>query len=404
MAKDIFKELLDRIGVDVPWHVIDEVVVTDPNTLRPVKGYAFEVIFDEIANKYLKCLIEPGPGGDSDIDRFLTNNSGQKYTLQIKTCVTSTIKENIHFGVSLHKTHGEERRPNNLYPTQWPCPYCPHEGGAFPDFLIAQHPENGVLIVPKDHIPQSKSYPGHYDDPAVFKWHSQWLNRWELLGFPSVAGKSLERRSVPKQKKLPRIAEIVHLTDEEIVRMWLAPENFRTIDMNLKGNLRQPALAEWLRKNGVDNSPPIGISYPKYDRITSKGVKVQIKGPSRHLCDVTNSMVGVEVMGSHGQYANRRYFEEDFDYLGFVIDPQYIPNDIPLDKSKYHFCLISIKDLPLHYKNKQWGTTNKIYENCKFQIKSDNSGCFLVPSKRYRLPIKFRGHGPWYFDKVPSNI
>lgn len=58
MAKDIFEELMDRIGVEVPWHVIDELVVTDPNTLRPVKGAAFEILFDEVVNKHLKCRIE----------------------------------------------------------------------------------------------------------------------------------------------------------------------------------------------------------------------------------------------------------------------------------------------------------------------------------------------------------
>ena len=152
---DIFQELKHRIGVDVPWSIIDEVVVSNQNILRPVKGHAFEILFDEIVHEYLKCDIRPGPGGDTDIDRILINNEGQRITLQLKTCATSTIVENIQLGVSLHKTHGEERNPRNLYPIQWPCPHCLHDGEAFPDFLIVLHPQNGVLIVPKDKIPEN---------------------------------------------------------------------------------------------------------------------------------------------------------------------------------------------------------------------------------------------------------
>lgn len=134
MEADIFQEFKRRIGVDVPWSIIDEVVVSDQNTLRPVKGYAFEVIFDEIIHNHLKCRIDPGPGGDTDIDRILTHNQEKKTTLQLKTCATATVVHNQVFGVSLHKTHGEEARPRNLYPITWPCPICPHSGEEFPNY------------------------------------------------------------------------------------------------------------------------------------------------------------------------------------------------------------------------------------------------------------------------------
>jgi hypothetical protein len=404
VTEDIFQELKNRIGVDVPWSIIDEVVVSNQNILRPVKGYAFEILFDEIANKHLKCKIKPGPGGDTDIDRVLINNEGKEITLQIKTCSASTIVKNVQFGISLHKTHGEEKRPKNLYPLHWPCPYCDHEGEAFPDFLVALHPEKGILIVPKEKIPESKTYKGHYADPAIFNWNSEWANRWDLLGFPAFRGQSLERRFVPKQEKLPRIAEIVHLTDQEIVQMWLMPENFRTLEMNLKGNLRQPAFLAWLKHSRIESHEPTDIAYPKYDLITSKGTKIQVKGPSKHLCDTTNNIIGVEVMGSHRQDAGRRYSESDFDYLGLVIDPRYIPDDIPLDKSHYHFCLIPLKELPLHYKNKEWGTNDRIYEGCKFIIKSNSSGCFLSAYTDYRIPVTFRCSGPWYIDEIQESI
>ncbi|GAI81009.1 unnamed protein product, partial [marine sediment metagenome] len=90
-GRNIFQEFKRRIGVDVPWSTIDEVVLSNQNILRPVKGHAFEILFDEILHKYLKCDIRPGPGGDTDVDRILINNEGQRITLQLKTCTTSTI-------------------------------------------------------------------------------------------------------------------------------------------------------------------------------------------------------------------------------------------------------------------------------------------------------------------------
>ena len=109
-------------------------------------------------------------------------------------------------------------------------------------------------------------------------------------------------------------------------------------------------------------------------------------------------------MGSHRQGADRMYSESDFDYLGLVIDPCYIPDDIPLDKSTYHYCLIPLKELPLHYKNKWWGTSDRIYQNCKFIIEFANDKCFLSPYANYQVDVIFRRSGPWHIDKVPENI
>ncbi len=402
---DIFKEFMVRIGVNTPWSVMDDIVTSDANILRPVKGAAFEVLFDGVVHKYFRCEIKPGPGGDTDIDRVF-NNRKETFTLQLKTCVTKTIIENVKFSVSLHKTHGEERRPRNLYPVEWPCPHCPHDGELFPDFLVVLHPYKGVLIVPREQIPRYDNrhkYKGHYKDPANFKWNSQWLNRWDLLGFQQFKGQSLERRSIPPQEKFTHLSQIIHLTDYEIVNMLLMPENFRVLEMNLKGNLREPSMVDWLKNAGIDTSKP-EASYAKYDRVTRKGTKIQIKGPSKHLCNPAINQVGVEVMGSHGKGSPRRYSESDFDYLGFVIDPQIISDNINLDKSKYHYCLIPVSDLPLHYKNSLWRTINKLYENCKFVIDSDKNGYFLKPYTNYRNPVTFRGRGPWYVDKIPEKI
>ncbi|MDG5789449.1 hypothetical protein QA612_18485 [Evansella sp. AB-P1] len=398
-----FEEFKVRLGADIAWSVIDDLVVSDANILRPVKGHAFEILFDEVAIKSLGATVQD-VGGDTSVDRELINGQMKKHTLQLKTPASSTIKLGKKFGVSLHKTHGQEKRPKNLYPMNWPCPICEHDGDVFPDFLVILHPVSGVLIVPKVAIPESQKYPGHFADPAYFEWDSEWLNRWDLLGYPDLKGKTLERRSIPLQEKLPKIAKEVNLTDLEIVEMWIKPENFRMIDMNLRGNLREPIFTDKLLEKGVITEEPTH-AYPKYDRITKlTRQRVQIKGPSKNLTKPERNIIGAEVMGTHGRDANRRYSQKDFDYFGLVIDPNKLPPHLDLKMNDYHFCLIPVNALPLHYKNDKWGTEDKLYEGVKFFVGEDDRGVYLKPWNNYRNSIAFREEGPWYLNEVPDNF
>jgi hypothetical protein len=417
--KELFDQFWKEIGVKFSWERIDDLIMSDANIFRPIKGHAFEIKFDNIIKDNFKKdyenvqIIEEG--GDSDIDRILIDKNNNKHTLQLKTCTVNLTKPDESLGVSLHKTHGREKNPNNLYPFEWPCPHCNHFGDEFPEFLVIQHPKKGVLIVPKNEIPEHKSYPGHFADPAIFNWYSKWLNRWDLLGFPEYKNISLDHRNIEKQDKLPQVSNAVHLTDEQIIKMLLKPENFRVLQMNLKGNLREPAMEKWLIEKGINIKEP-DHSYPKYDRISVKSnVRIQIKGPSKNLTDIHRDLIGVEVMGSHRKGSGRRYSETDFDYLGFVIDPVYIDKKFNLSQQKYHFCFIPTKSLPLHYKNNfEWDTKDKIYEGCKFIIDENEKGAFLKPATNYRRPskykgqvrekVKFRDDGPWYIDVVPEEI
>jgi len=398
---DLFKR---RIGSDIPSHIIDELVLSEANILRPVKGHAFEVIFDRIVSEELGGRIEE-VGGDSSIDRIFHDKNGQTYTLQLKTPVTNTIKLKDSFQVTLHKTHGTEKRPKNLYPTSWPCRYCEHDGDDFPQFLIVFHPESGVLIIPKEEIPESSQHPGHFASPIKFEWDDKWLNRWDLLGHEEFKGVSLERRLIEDQKLFPKISSEVLLTDEEILKMWLKPENFRMIDMNLKGNLREPLLTNFLKSKGVIALEST-IPYSKYDRIIEKnGIRIQIKGPSRHLTNTKKNIIGAEVMGTHGYGAIRRYSTTDFDYFGFVIDPGFLPtNNSDLNISEYHFCFIPAKALPLHYKNDEWDTRDKIYDTSKFTVKEDENGVYLTPATNYQNQVRFRVIDKWYVDEVPNQF
>ncbi|GAG38471.1 unnamed protein product, partial [marine sediment metagenome] len=62
------------------------------------------------------------------------------------------------------------------------------------------------------------------------------------------------------------------------------------------------------------------------------------------------------------------------------------------------------RSLPLHYKNKIWGTKNKIYPICRFIVKKNKKGVYLTPPNNYRVKIKFRNMGPWYLDKLPKSF
>lgn len=414
MDLELINKFYNRLGVNVDFDLIEKVVMSDRNILRPIVGHAFEyIVADAFKNVLGGSIIDIG--GDTDIDLILIDKQGKRYTAQVKTLRSSGIKQGIRFDINLHKTHGVEARPNNLYPMQWPCPLCHHEGDAFPDFLILPHPENGILIVPKDKIPESRTFPGHYADPAIFDWDSEWLNRWDLVGFPEYRGKKIERRDVPKQPFLNHVCQKVKLTFEELLTIWLKPSNFRMIDMNLKGNLREPALQKFLEDNHFQTQLPIG-RYPKYD-IMCEDVKIQIKGTSKSKTIPSKNLLGVEVMGSHGKGSIRRYSTTDFDYLGIVIEPECLNKELGLDMNSYHFCFIPINDLPLHYRNGyEWDTDNKLYDVAAFSIVCQNGKCFLKPSTNYlsppvwinsdgkeiqRKPVCFRNNVMYQIDYIP---
>lgn len=413
MNEDLISKFYDRLGIHVSFDIIEEVIMSDNNILRPVVGHAFEYIVAEVIKKMGGSIIEEG--GDTDIDLIIIDKSGNKHTSQIKTLRTDGIKPNISFDVNLHKTHGLEKRPNNLYPMTWPCPLCEHSGEEFPEFLIIPHPSKGILIIPKRFIPENKTYPGHFADPAAFKWDSEWLNRWDLLGFPEFNGMQLERTSIPSQPILNRVCQKVKLTYEELLNVWLKPSNFRMIDMNLKGNLREPALKSFLNKNDYSTKPPIG-SYPKYDLLCND-LRIQIKGTSKSKTVPSSNTLGVEVMGSHGNGAIRRYSQSDFDYLGIVIEPKCLNENLGLDMNNYHFCFVPIHDLPLHYRNGyEWDTNDKLYDVASFDVVKMNNKVYLKPSTSYskppkwvnsdgsilvRYPVKFRNNNVYELDSIP---
>ncbi len=393
-----------EIGVKFSWNDIDNLIVSDANILRPTFGYAFEYLIDEIFKKYFSINLQEDNSGDTDVDRYFFRN-GKKITIQIKTPVKKSIKPNKKFNFQLHKTHGNETRPANLYPIQFPCPIpnCSHEGEPFPDFLFGMHPTKGVMIVPKEMLQESKNFPGHFADPQVFEWDSKHLNAWNYLGINNFYKKNLLRTTHDgDNSKFPKVSEITKLNDQELLELFLKPANFRLLHMNIRGNLREPFVKRMLINKGI-GIKDIEESYPKYDVLTKNNIRIQIKGCSKHLSNSETGHIGTEVMGTHRQGPDRRYSNDDFDFLCIAIDPKYIPKWIDLPTNEYAYAFINSKELPLHPKNNNWKTINKIYENCKFKF-CDKGLPLIYPDKnRYRQKINF-GFDSVQLNKIPSEI
>lgn len=393
---DNLGKFLSFIPKNISFEDIDNLLVSDQNILRPLKGLSFEYLVDEIFLKNFKIKLHPG-SGDSDIDRFFYFKN-KKLSIQIKTPVIGLIKKDKSVSFALHKTHGLEKKPQNLYPIKFPCPICEHDGESFSDFLIAKHPTNGVYVVPKNMISENKKYPGHFADPFILDWNDKQLNKWSELGFNNFDNLNLLRSEVKKQKKFKKVSQLINLTDDEIISLFLKPENFRLFRMNLLGNLREPALKKFLSTKKIECKDP-DISYPPYD-IVVKNLKIQIKGISQHLCK--DNIIGTEVMGTHGKNAIRRYSKNDFDYLCVVLDPKYLKKFGQID-NEYNFIFIKSDELPDHPRNDEWGTDDKIYENIKLEVIKKNQKLFFIPATNYRIKLNFK-FKEIEINKVPNEF
>lgn len=280
--------------------------------------------------------------GDDIADRILFGK-----TLQLKTPYTNGTVEGKKISFILHKTHGLEKRPNNLYRRE-----------DFADFLIGHH-TNGVIICPRNDIPQQKDYPnrewGEYlADPVVFEWNSKWLNRYELIGLDPKKIKHIDFST--DNIKFPRIGKITKLSDEDIVDTILRPSNFRILEQNLLGSIREWHFEQLAKANNIKFRNASGQNEIKLDHVLDNGKRIQVKGRTKSLCK--NDTVGVEVKGSHNRIPQRLYKKRSFDYLvvvldPFVVDEGYYPKTA--DPSKFNCVVISSSDLPLHPRSKEWG-------------------------------------------------
>ncbi len=326
----------------ISWSDLEVFILDTPHIWRPIKGHCFETWFDKVI-RYWGYTIK-SKGGDDAVDRVLDGK-----TLQLKTPNRGSTKENIRVAYSLHKTHGLEKRPNNLY--------VPKE---FADFLVGQHPTEGLIICPKEHIPHDKTYPDYFADPAYFDWNNKWLNRFDLLGIKKVKKDIPQFTEYKSNKFFAKIGEKTQLSDEEIIDTLLAPENFRILKQNMRGSIREWYFKRYALAQGIMLHEPPKTSKTrernKVDLITTNGIRIQVKGITRSISKFP--VVGVEIKGSHGRIPQRLYKVGDFDYLVVVLDPDLFEEKITekiIYQKGYNYVVIPAKDLKLHFRSAEWG-------------------------------------------------
>jgi len=387
-------------------------VQKDANILRPIKGVCFEEYFKKILRKEFPDIDIKDGEGDSDVDLYVNG-----YKLQLKTPTKTPSIENQCVGVALHKTHGLERRPHNLYKIS---------AKTF-DFLVLKHPVSGIFIIPYGEIQEHNSWPGYLDDPAKIPWGSPWLNNWALMDLKKIDGLSIDDRTSPKKSLLPFLSKETYLEDFEIVKTLCKPEYFRAAVMGLKGNIKEHWFEEYLKKLGYKIILPTR-PYSKYDLAieNKKGVlkKIQTKGTSKNMCNNKKNSIGVEVMGTHGRFPGRGYKKEMIDYVAVIISSSQLPK-IKLAAGP-HFILLPVNDLPLHYKigrgrefkQPLWDKkeySDVIYPNIKLKLKeSAKNNIEFVPdifsygkASGYNVIPKnsvFRKAGPYLLDFMPDQF
>jgi len=417
---EVYEEFCEKIEIsDIDLSVVDEVAKSDANILRPIQGVCFETLFIETIKKYFpEADIQLG-SGDSDVDIYLNEDR-----LQLKTIDTGSTSKSQKIGVALHKTHGNEKRPNVLYS---------FDNKVF-DYLVVLHPSDGILIIPYEDIPESDKYPGYLDDPATFEWESSWLNRWDLLGFDEFEGKTLEDREIPKDSKLHFLSSKTYLSDKKIIETLTKDAYFRAAVMGLKGNVKEHWLISKMKNKGYNITTP-DEAYPKYD-FTVKNrdgteFDIQAKGTSKNMCDKEKNRIGFEIMGTHNQFPERGYKKSHFDYVAIIISNGQLKQKYPIEDG-FHFIYIPVEDLPLHYligegregKEEGWGNerwnedeySDVLYPNIKLKVEynEDEEQIELYPNlssySSYRgfktIPEEssFRESGPYILDKIPSEF
>ena len=335
------KELRAVLG-DIPWPDLESFILDTPHIWRPIKGHCFETWFDKVI-KHWGYSIKP-KGGDDAVDRILNGK-----TLQLKTPNTGGTKSNIRVAYSLHKTHGLEKRPNNLYTPKM-----------FADFLIGQHPAGDLIICPKENLPHDKKYPDYLADPVYFNWDNKWLNRFNLLGLKETKKDIPQFTEYKSNKFFVKIGQRTKLSDEEIIDTLLAPENFRILKQNIRGSIREWYFKKFALAHGLVLHEPEKTSKTreknKVDLITPKGTRIQVKGITRSISKFPT--VGVEIKGSHGRIPQRLYKVGDFDYLVVVLDPDLFgekTNEKIKHEEGYNFIVIPAKGLKLHKRSAEWG-------------------------------------------------
>ena len=348
----LFFRLLDAIKTTAT--EFDDFCSTQPHILRDLRGHAFEVWFDELMTRSGHDCMKVG--GDDVVDRRLSG-----HTLQLKTPFWNGTVQGEVVQYKMHKTHGSEKYPDVLY--------LPLE---FAEFFVGLHPDGGLIICPanvlttRQQLNPNLPWGEYIADPVPFDWNTPWLNRYDLLGIDRT---KLVFPDPPTSDILPKISRAIgHLQiigDLQIIKAIMSEENFRVLEQNIVGSIREFHLMKFVQKNGIELKEPTELetrSRQKVDKIYwqepgRRWLRIQIKGLTKGLCH--GRTLGCETQGSHGRIPARLYKRTDFEILAIVIDPKVIPREtaekLSVEWDAYNFLFVRMSDLPLHPRSSEWG-------------------------------------------------
>lgn len=325
---------------------LDDMISSNSQSLRAVKGHCFEVAFQFILSQ--NGYYSEDIGGDSDIDLKVNN-----HLLQLKTPNMSGT-DDFMVEYKTHKTHGSKSQAESM-------DYY-HKVEDFADFFVGLISYNPfmVFIVPKEKLPRRIEDNRYIDSPFKLNLYSifdggynTYVNNYKSIGI--TINDSSIHSILPKEKELlPKTAKAIGLNTDIIVESIIRKENFRVWDMNIRGFAREYVLKKILASKEIKFLPCIKKK-SKNNRGEKADLKiflesnspslVQVKGLSVTKCsfDGINSQLLVETQLTRGRYNNhptqsRLYQWNDFEYLVIGVDPSL--SYMIFQKARWTFYLI----------------------------------------------------------------
>ena len=304
--------------LDCSVYEFDELISSNPQVLRTVKGHAFEQYFD--------CLMEENGyfseeiGGDSAIDRLVNRNS-----LQLKTPNKEGTRGTI-VQYKTHKTHGakSEKESTEYY----------HSLSDFADYLvglISYDPLN-IILLKKSELPVLKNDKTKICSTFTLNWINHLgLNNFDRIGVRINSNVQLLKTN---SELLPKSCKLMNLNSKIIIDTILCAKNFRIWDLSIRGFAREQKFQSLLKNKGIQHHDSVTITQSRNEKadgainLNGQIELYQLKGISTKNCNfnLMDPIIATETQLTRGRVndhptQSRLYLTTDFSLLVLAIDP-----------------------------------------------------------------------------------
>jgi len=304
---------------------LDILLSSNPQTVRTIKGHAFEIVFDRLMAANDVPVSEVG--GDANIDRLINGLS-----LQLKTPTVQGSSDS-QVVYKTHKTHGakSEQESMSYY----------SRVDEFADYLVGlvSYDPFKVVFIDRENLPRIETNANYIQSPFTFDLieNSEAINKFDAIGVGRFNVPSDFFSFDSSKELLPLTAKSLGLKTDIIVDSILRESNFRIWDMNIKGFARELAVRHFLEMAGITIYDPSVAGKPRPEKsdlaLLSKQnnfVRFQVKGITLRgsKLDGENSIIDIETQLSRGRVndhptQSRLYHFTDFEYLILALDPSY---------------------------------------------------------------------------------